>query len=113
MDELNMPPHTTPEQEEQAEQKEKMGKLLSRITLDVNEFYTEFGRPARSGVIMRNHRSAIARAGLDWHEVEQHLKANNLIKVKRHEKKNTKWYFPADAGCSDEIMAEMVEILEG
>jgi len=93
-------------------QDEKVQALLDKITYDVTDFFAEFSRPARSSIILKNHKSTINRLGLDWHTIEMLLKEQNRIKVKRHELKNSKWYFPTEPEMEESAMREMVQYME-
>jgi len=93
-------------------QNDKVKALIDKIAYDVQDFFNEFTRPARSSIILNAHKSAISRLGLDWHTVELELKKSKLVRIKRHEKTNKKWYFPPVPEYEDAALAEMVSLMD-
>lgn len=93
-------------------QQDRVRVLLDMIADEVEDFFAEFRRPARSPIILRGYRSRIVKAGLDWHSVEVELKKKGLIRVCRHEQTNNKWYFPPLPDYPDEMLTEMVSLMD-
>ncbi len=93
-------------------QDDKINALLKRISCEVEDFFQEFNRPARSSSILKKYRSGLSRIGLDWQAAETKLKEKGLIRVRRHEQTNNKWYFPPLPECTDEVLSEMVSLMD-
>ena len=90
----------------------KINKLLERIAYDVIDFFEEFNRPAKASTILKHHKNSIQRVGLLWQDVEIKLKEKGLVRIRRHEETNNKWFFPPLPECTDEVLSEMITLMD-
>lgn len=89
----------------------KAERIINRVLLNIQEYFEQFGRPIKSGDLIKRHRGAVAKAGMQWSDVDASLKEKELACI-RLSKKNLKWYFPTSAALEEADMDELVSLLE-